>query len=201
MTNNIQMWSEVVEVSPELAKQYLRKSRINPRFGDSKEKFNKYVVEKYASDMKSGNFCLTSDSITFDTNGELANGHHRLQAVIQSGCTVKFYVTHNAPVGAIYDNNYKRTPTQIMRFTFGDDNELSSTLAISTTKLQFYFEENKNRKRVESKTIIEIHDYIQAHKDALEKALSISKCVFLIFQKGRNEHKGTKIQKVYTPSA
>ena len=78
------MYSETMIVSPELAREFLATSKINPRFGDSR-RFNKTVVTKYAADMKAGRWALTHQGIAFNENKELIDGHNRLNAIILSG--------------------------------------------------------------------------------------------------------------------
>lgn len=54
-------------------------------------------VAQYAIDMKNGNWMLTPDPIMFDTNGDLVQGQHRLEAVRRSGCTITMRVSRGWP--------------------------------------------------------------------------------------------------------
>ncbi len=49
--------------------------------------------------------------IRFDVNGNLCDGQHRLQAVINSGCEYIFHVQHGTPIETmmVIDNNRSRT--------------------------------------------------------------------------------------------
>jgi len=75
----------LVEVNPELAELWL--GRI-----DMQRNLKKHQVRKYADDMKNGRWAQDITAIVFDTNGNLVNGQHRLNAVIQSNTTQRFYV-------------------------------------------------------------------------------------------------------------
>ena len=57
----------------------------------------KKSYRKYARYMNSDEFMLSNDALTFDEEGVLINGQNRLQAVIESGCTVPFIVVYNVP--------------------------------------------------------------------------------------------------------
>jgi len=50
-------------------------------------------IDSYASDMKNGDWRVTSQGISFNANGYLDNGQHRLMAVIRSGCEVPMSVS------------------------------------------------------------------------------------------------------------
>ena len=73
-------------ITPEMAKRYLERNTKNRRLEPR-------VVERYASDMKEGRFGLTHQGIGFYEDGELADGQHRLSAIVKSGVSVKMLVT------------------------------------------------------------------------------------------------------------
>lgn len=82
---NTEIDTMVVLVTPELANRWLEKNTNN-------RKLKKHVVETYVNDMKNGKWSLTGDSITFDEEGVLTNGQHRLTAVVKSGTSQYFNV-------------------------------------------------------------------------------------------------------------
>ena len=51
-------------------------------------------VEKYASDMLAGKWTECIVPIVFYENGDIADGQHRLWAIIESGTTQRFFVLH-----------------------------------------------------------------------------------------------------------
>jgi hypothetical protein len=67
----------VVEISPELATEWLE---LN--FGNRKPSPGQ--VDKYARDMRPGNWSLTGETIIFDSEGFLRNGQNRLLACIKA---------------------------------------------------------------------------------------------------------------------
>lgn len=77
-------------VTPKLAEAWLsaNKSNRNMRSG---------VAEKYASDMSAGMWTECPEPISFYLDGDLADGQHRLWAIIESGTTQQFPVARGLP--------------------------------------------------------------------------------------------------------
>ena len=73
-------------ITPEIAKKYLERNTKNRRLEPR-------IVERYASDMRDGRFDLTHQGIGFYEDGELADGQHRLSAIVKAGVSVKMLVT------------------------------------------------------------------------------------------------------------
>jgi len=67
----------VVEVTPELAEQWLARNRGNRRPKPPN-------VARYARDMRDGRWSLTGQPLIFDSTGALRNGQNRLLACIQA---------------------------------------------------------------------------------------------------------------------
>ncbi len=80
---------EIVTVTPETAQKWLSTNTENNR------KLSKTTVNRYANDMIRGKWLLTGEAIKFDTDGNLIDGQHRLQAVVASKKTVQMCVVKN----------------------------------------------------------------------------------------------------------
>lgn len=79
-----------ISITPDLAATMLASNTHNRKLGAT-------VVERYAQMMRAGQWrCTMADPITFDINGTLQDGQHRLQAVIRSGVTIDFWVAYGA---------------------------------------------------------------------------------------------------------
>lgn len=76
------------DIDRSLAQKYLASSIGNRSILRAK-------VVQYAREMREGRWRLV-DSIDFDWNGHLLNGHHRLLAVVESGKTIRFRVARGA---------------------------------------------------------------------------------------------------------
>lgn len=117
--------TEVVNVTPEIASDWLATSPGN-------RNIRKSVVGRYASDMTSGKWLLNGEGITFDTQGRLRNGHHRLTAVIRSERSVPMLVIHGVDSSAdiTYDTGAKRTFADVLRMEHNEatPNDLAAAL-------------------------------------------------------------------------
>lgn len=89
-------WTKVnvalVDVTPAMAAEWLECNIKTNR------RLKKSVVTKYVNDMKAGKFGLNPDAITFNENGELVNGQHRLTAVVKANVTVRMFVVFGFPI-------------------------------------------------------------------------------------------------------
>lgn len=104
--------TQVVDITPTLAKQYLLENKDN-------RKLREKLIKKYASLMKNGEWVLTDQAISFDVNGRLLNGQHRLNAVVLSGVTIKSLVTRNLPGDSFkyMDQGAMRTQSDIHKMS------------------------------------------------------------------------------------
>lgn len=76
----------VEKINPDIAKEYLSHNAHN-------RIIKKSTVDAYCRDMINGVFETTHQGIAFYDDGSLADGQHRLFAVIKSGCEVRMLVT------------------------------------------------------------------------------------------------------------
>ena len=79
--------SAFVVVDPDRAARWLT-------MNDGNRILRSRLVQKYARDMKAGQWRMTAESINFDWNGRLIEGQHRLHAIVQSGVTLTLHVVH-----------------------------------------------------------------------------------------------------------
>jgi hypothetical protein len=102
--------SRRVLVTPDLARSWLEQVPRHQR------RVSWRRVDQIAKTMIRGEWRLTAEAITFDSDGGLIQGQHRLHAVVQSGVTVEFYVTEGAPPEsfAVIDRPRVRSADQFM---------------------------------------------------------------------------------------
>lgn len=114
-----------VTVTPDVARRWLTHNRINRRLDWP-------TVEKYAATMKAGNWSLDSNAISFDPEGNLLNGQHRLSAVRLAGVSVVFAVQRNVPPEAMkfMDRGRGRTTAQNLSF----EGEKNATILSATMR-------------------------------------------------------------------
>lgn len=109
-------------VTPEKAEAWLNKNNNNRTLRDG-------VAELYAKDMKNGKWTQCAAPIAFYDDGDLADGQHRLWAIIESNTTQRFPVVRglNRQDGLNIDTGLGRTIVDNGRIS-GLDTELSCTL-------------------------------------------------------------------------
>lgn len=83
---------KIVDVTPKMAERWLYEKNTKNR------KMYENVVNRYALDMKRGNWALNHQGISFCEDGSLLDGQHRLKAIVISGKTITLMVTRNIPI-------------------------------------------------------------------------------------------------------
>lgn len=76
---------KVVTVTPEMAESWLKRNKSN-------RPLNNTILKFLLSEIGNGNWKMSNDCISFDVNGILINGQHRLNAVVVSGKSLQFMV-------------------------------------------------------------------------------------------------------------
>lgn len=101
-------------ITPAIAAQYLKKNTNNRNLRDS-------FVYYLANEMIAGRWQITNQGIAFFADGQLADGQHRLQAVVQSGITIKVMVTRGLPLDAMsaIDVGAKRSVADFLHLHHG----------------------------------------------------------------------------------
>lgn len=72
-------------VTPAVAQAWLNANKTNRKLRDG-------IVEQYAADMKAGNWTRCTAPIAFYEDGDLADGQHRLWAVVESDTSQQFTI-------------------------------------------------------------------------------------------------------------
>ena len=95
----------IMEVTPQLAENWIIYNIENNRH------LNNKTVELLKNILLSGKGKLTNDAISFNINGMLVNGQHRLWAIIESGVTLKCIIQKNLPLDSMdcLDQGKRRT--------------------------------------------------------------------------------------------
>ena len=103
----------VETITPMLARKYFNTSQ-----GEGKKfrPISQQYVHSYADTMKKGRWMENGEAITFDTNGNLVNGCHRMLAVEEAGIPVRFLVVRGVDPESFttYDNGRHRTVGQLL---------------------------------------------------------------------------------------
>jgi len=98
------MTQELVKITPTMAKAMLEKNVINRRIDER-------AISKWQKLMLDNDWQVTHQGIAFFDDGTLADGQHRLMAIIRNNKPIPFYVTYNLPKSAAtaIDSGRKRS--------------------------------------------------------------------------------------------
>lgn len=89
---------EIRDVTPEWAREILEKHDKRIEEGSFRQRPRSHkAVQTYATDMKAGNWGVTGQGISFDEDGNLLDGQHRLAAVVLAGVTVRMLIMWDVP--------------------------------------------------------------------------------------------------------
>lgn len=121
----------VMEITPDIAAEWLSKN-------DNNRRVRADVVSNYARQMAAGEWVLNGEAIVFDEDGVLADGQHRLHAVIESGATIQALVVEGvAPAAYItIDSGLGRTMGDVLSV----DGELNYNRKAALLRLLWRYE-------------------------------------------------------------
>ncbi len=124
------MRTEVILITPELAKEYLEKARQN-------RNTNKHTVNFYADEMLRGQWKLTGQGLSFGKNGKLLDGQHRLKAIIKANTAIELLVIHDVEESSfsVYDSGKTRTAADIFAIEGIPNNVQLATIIIKYIKM------------------------------------------------------------------
>lgn len=115
-------------ITPSIAQVYLDTSPGNFR------STSQSTWMAYASDMARGNWELNGESIKFDSEGRLVDGHHRLQACIEAGRQFHTIVVRGVQSCTNIDNGRKRSDGNYLAHAgFTDSNALAAATRVYLT--------------------------------------------------------------------
>lgn len=93
-------------------------------------------VEYLKQEIMSGTWRITNDAISFDRDGQLLNGQHRLTAIIETGKFVECIVCFDLPTDSfrVMDQGRKRSISDVLNISKAS----ASVLRLATTILKGY---------------------------------------------------------------
>lgn len=117
--------AEIRTITPEWAVEVLERHSESQVEGKFRQRLlNDNTAKLYATDMKSGNWTLNGQGISFDEDGNLLDGQHRLAAVVIAKVAIPMLVMWDLPAEV---NNRIRT---IDTFDIGKKRSIGNQLAI-----------------------------------------------------------------------
>lgn len=155
-----QMTMSYEYITPQKAQVMLKNKAINRTISDG-------TVESYANDIKSNKWDeKVGSAISFDENGKLIDGQHRLSAIIKADKGVYTWVCRNASEKGIYDNNRRRSDRDQLMIGRPDyEPQYRDTRYIGTVKLIIRYNGKSGNRRISPNEII---DFTDKHKEILD---------------------------------
>lgn len=157
------MHSEILIVTPDMAKQWIITNKSN-------RPVKSWAVNRYAKDMIAGNWSSNHQGIAFDMDGNLADGQHRLLAIIKSGISIKMLVTWGvervgidrlAPRSLIDEIKYSTESSWIENKYLKIANAMIEIISVGTTQ------------RKAERTTKETIEFCEKNRDVIEATCSM----------------------------
>lgn len=170
------MYSRVEEITPEIAAEYLTH---NVTEGVQRNRRpTKNAIYRYAEDMKNGRWQLTPQGIAFFENGNLADGQHRLKAIVAAGVPVQMNVTYDVPNDStLFDRGVARSLSDVLHMS-GKDGEAYGKNGVAIANFLFGYDGHKNTSEGTKKVFIEDNAELLATAISLcAKGAETAKCV------------------------
>lgn len=160
---------KVEKITPEIAKKYYAKSRGN-------RVIRRKTVNEYIAQMKKGLWVLNGETVCFDVNGALMDGHHRLLAIMESGVTIEILVVRGIDPKAwyTYDQGKSRSGGDIFQLDgisnpFAAKAIVAKCEAINEKKILH----RRNQIQYTSKSNAELLEIYKANEKLFRDALSM----------------------------
>jgi hypothetical protein len=155
-------------IGPELAREYLD---LQPRNRRQRRRHK----DRLGTAMKKNQWKITGEAVKFNTRGELIDGQHRLEAIIETGKAVEILVVRNVPPEAFMelDTGANRTPADLLTvagydYTSGVASAIRHITSIYKVEAGTIAPGSLARERVDPETLLE---YAESYSDALVEAV------------------------------
>ena len=177
-----------MKVGPNLALEWLEKNKHNRRVRPER-------VDRYAEQIKDGEWMVAPDAIAFDYNGKLINGQHRLKAVAQAGESARFVVAYGLSPDAfkISDVGIRRTGGDVLRIEgFKNPEELAAATRLMVLWAQDRLEEANKYDNVRNGLLVDMANacsWNDEHTDT--QYWSLGKTIRKVNAKKKKRYSGT----------
>lgn len=152
---------KILTITPSDAERILQKNNVNRTLSPGR-------VSQYAYDIKNGLWQLNGEAIKFYEDGSLADGQHRLAAIIKANTPVTTTVITGLPnTVTIQDRGRNRSVTDSMQLE-GMSKTLANNTVVGITKLHYNVQQNKTNVSDGM-----VKDFISKNEAVLLKLLSV----------------------------
>lgn len=164
------MQIQMMYITPELAKSFLEKNSNNRDVKPTR-------VAKYVKDMKAGQFIATGSAISFFEDGSLADGQHRLLAIIESEVTLHYPVAFGVSkeTAPNIDTGATRTAGDVLSMFENLKQDDATTISSAVRIISLHdagHHYGATAAGGRGKTNREIQEYFIANKESLSNSLN-----------------------------
>lgn len=161
--------AEIVNVTPKLAAEWLQKN-VNNR------PVRQRIVDTYARDMEAGAWQITGESIKFNSSGELADGQHRLCAVVKAQLAVPMLVVRGVDPSSqtVMDSGAKRTSADALALSGHKYVAMTAAGAKLAINWQAGYMKSARAGSLISPTHAEVLEFVEANPDIENAAELVS---------------------------
>lgn len=153
---------KIITITPEEASRILEKNNVNRTLSPGR-------VNQYAYDIKNGLWQLNGEAIKFYEDGSLADGQHRLTAIIKANASMTTTAIYGLPkTVTIQDRGRNRNVTDSMQLE-GMNRTLASNIVVGIAKLHYIVQTNKTNISDGM-----VKDFIKKNEALLLKLLSVT---------------------------
>jgi len=157
----------IERITPETARHYLMQSAGNRNLKPAK-------IYSLTRDMKAGKFKLNGESIIFDANGTLLDGHHRLTACSRSEMTISSVVVRNviSETQKTIDTGSSRSISDHLKLGgYAQSTVLAATVSLLITLKKGYIAPSTS-------TSIEVFEFIEKYPQVVISVHELQKAYF-----------------------
>lgn len=148
-------------VTPDMAADWLQHNKNNRSFRPA-------LADRYARDMRNGDWHLTGEPVQFASNGRLIDGQHRLEGVRRSGVAVRMFVTRGLPDTAqkFIDQGVSRTAADALSLSgYAQTHALSAAARLGVLADDDALFRDKAAQKVSHARIIQ---WVEEHPDIVD---------------------------------
>lgn len=155
----------VESITPKIAAEMLSRNTHN-------RKMRQRHVDAMARDMQNGGWKMTGESIKIAKDGTVLDGQHRLQAIVESGVTIKTAIIYNLDIEdqTVMDAGRNRTFADILKIR-GED---YATDKAALCRRIIMWEQGNLRSNTVEATRQELLDVYLSEKDEIEEAVLLA---------------------------
>lgn len=143
-------------ITPSIATHYLAENIDNRTLSN-------HLVNLYVEEMLNNNWTLNHQGIAFYEDGRLADGQHRLKAIIKSNQTVEMMVSRGLTYGKDIDRHKKRTVSDAIKIDRMSDVVTKDIVAM----INLIMRSKNNVDCYKQLTITEIATFANRHRESI----------------------------------